>query len=233
MTDRVVDHDKTTGEPVQRLKRNAVGTIGVIFMAVATAAPITAMVGNVPIAVGFGNGSHAPAGYIVATVVLGLFAIGYATMAKHITATGAFYGYISHGLGRVVGMAAGLLITLAYVVFEASLIGIFSFFTQNLVSSLFGITIPWILPALLMLALNAILTYFDVNLTAKVLGVFLITEIVMLALGAVAVLVQGGGPDGFAIGETLNPIGAFTPAAVAGASAGLGLFFAFWSWVGF
>jgi len=45
--------------------------------------------------------------------------------------------------------------------------------------------------------------------------------------------VQGGGPDGFAIGETLNPIGAFTPAAVAGASAGLGLFFAFWSWVGF
>ncbi len=233
MTDRVVDHDKTTGESVQRLKRNAVGTIGVIFMAVATAAPITAMVGNVPIAVGFGNGSHAPAGYIVATVVLGLFAIGYATMAKHITATGAFYGYISHGLGRVVGMAAGLLITLAYVVFEASLIGIFSFFTQNLVSSLFGITIPWILPALLMLALNAILTYFDVNLTAKVLGVFLITEIVMLALGAVAVLVQGGGPDGFAIGETLNPIGAFTPAAVAGASAGLGLFFAFWSWVGF
>lgn len=233
MTDRVVDHDKTTGESVQRLKRNAVGTIGVIFMAVATAAPITAMVGNVPIAVGFGNGSHAPAGYIVATVVLGLFAIGYATMAKHITATGAFYGYISHGLGRVVGMAAGLLITLAYVVFEASLIGIFSFFTQNLVSSLFGITIPWILPALLMLALNAILTYFDVNLTAKVLGVFLITEIVMLALGAVAVLVQGGGPDGFAIAETLNPIGAFTPAAVAGASAGLGLFFAFWSWVGF
>ena len=80
-------------------------------MAVATAAPITAMVGNVPIAVGFGNGSHAPAGYIVATVVLGLFAIGYATMAKHITATGAFYGYISHGLGRVVGMASGLLIT--------------------------------------------------------------------------------------------------------------------------
>lgn len=233
MTDRVVSHDKATGESVQRLKRNAVGTVGVIFMAVATAAPITAMVGNVPIAVGFGNGSHAPAGYIVATVVLGLFAIGYATMAKHITATGAFYGYISHGLGRVVGMAAGLLITLAYVVFEASLIGIFSFFTQNLVSSLFGITIPWILPALLMLALNAILTYFDVNLTAKVLGVFLITEIVMLALGAVAVLVQGGGPDGFAISETLNPIGAFTPAAVAGASAGLGLFFAFWSWVGF
>jgi amino acid transporter len=233
MTDQAVSPHENTGQGIQRLKRNAVGTVGVIFMAVATAAPITAMVGNVPIAVGFGNGSHAPAGYIVATVVLGLFAIGYATMAKHITATGAFYGYISHGLGRIVGMASGLLITMAYVVFEASLIGIFSFFFQNFLDSQFGVSIHWIVPALLMMALNCILTYFDVNLTAKVLGVFLVTEIVMLALGAIGVLVKGGGPEGFAIAETLNPIGAFTPAAVAGASAGLGLFFAFWSWVGF
>jgi len=52
----------TKGDTVQRLKPNAVGLIGVLFMAVATAAPITAMVGNVPIAVGFGNGAYAPAG---------------------------------------------------------------------------------------------------------------------------------------------------------------------------
>ncbi|MGE0219751.1 APC family permease [Mycolicibacterium sp.] len=233
MTEDVVPRQTQSTDSVQRLKRNAVGTFGVIFMAVATAAPITAMVGNVPIAVGFGNGSHAPAGYLVATIVLGLFAIGYATMAKHITATGAFYGYISHGLGRVMGMASGLIITLAYIVFEASLIGIFAFFFQNFLSSQLGITIHWLVPALLMLVLNSILTYFDVNLTAKVLGVFLITEIVMLGLGAVAVAVKGGGPDGFAVGEILNPVGAFQPAAIAGASAGLGLFFAFWSWVGF
>lgn len=234
MTDQAVAGSEDTAHDVQRLKRNAVGTVGVIFMAVATAAPITAMVGNVPIAVGFGNGSHAPAGYIVATVVLGLFAVGYATMAKHITTTGAFYGYISHGLGRIVGMASGGLITMAYVVFEASLIGIFSFFFQNFMQSQLGIQIHWIIPALAMLTVNAILTYFDVNLTAKVLGVFLVTEIVMLALGALAVLFKGGGPQGFAVAETLNPIGAFSPAAgIAGASAGLGLFFAFWSWVGF
>ena len=170
MTEKALEIDKTPVHDVQLLKRNAVGTIGVIFMAVATAAPITAMVGNVPIAVGSGNGSHAPAGYIVATVVLGLFAIGYATMAKHITSTGAFYGYISHGLGQIVGMASGALITMAYVVFEASLIGIFSFFFQNLLSSQLGVHIHWIVPALIMLALNAILPYFDINLTAKVLG---------------------------------------------------------------
>lgn len=83
MSDTIDPPVGTTTEPdsMQRLKPNAVGLIGVLFMAVATAAPITAMVGNVPMAVGFGNGAYAPAGYLVATIVLTLFAIGYAAMS--------------------------------------------------------------------------------------------------------------------------------------------------------
>lgn len=231
-------------ENVHRLRPNAIGLVGVLFMSVATAAPITAMVGNVPIAVGFGNGAAAPAGYLVATIVLTLFAVGYAAMSKHITATGAFYGYISHGLGRVVGLSAGMLTTLAYMVFEASLVGIFGFFASDLVEALFGLSIPWIVFALLMLVANAALTYFDVNVAAKVLGVFLITEVLMLAAMAISVLVTGGGPAGWSW-ASLNPLNAFTdlsgtvpsldggPALVVGGSAGIGLFFAFWSWVGF
>ncbi|WP_288338352.1 APC family permease [uncultured Gordonia sp.] len=228
---------------VQRLKPNAVGLVGVLFMAVATAAPITAMVGNVPISVGFGNGAYAPAGYMVATIVLTLFAVGYAAMSRHITATGAFYGYISHGLGRIVGLGAGFLTALAYMVFEASLVGIFSFFGEDLLNTFFGVHIPWIILALAMLAVNAILSYFDINLAAKVLGILLITEIAMLTLLAVSVLATGGGPQGWSWGS-LNPLNGFhslsgtvtgasgSPIAVAG-SAGVGLFFAFWSWVGF
>lgn len=227
---------------MQRLKPNAVGLMGVLFMAVATAAPITAMVGNVPMAVGFGNGAYAPAGYLVATIVLTLFAVGYAAMSRHIVATGAFYGYISHGLGRIVGLGSGFLITLAYMVFEASLVGIFSFFANDLFHTLFHVDVPWIVFALIMLATNAVLTYFDLNLAARVLGVFLVTEIFMLSLLALSVLFAGGGPQGWSWGS-LNPLNGFHdlggvvhgpagPIAVAG-SAGVGLFFAFWSWVGF
>ncbi len=234
-------------DTVQRLKPNAVGLIGVLFMAVATAAPITAMVGNVPIAVGFGNGAYAPpAGYFVATIVLTLFSIGYAAMSKHITATGAFYGYISHGLGRIVGLGAGGFLTaMAYMVFEASIIGIFAFFGNDTFNSLFfHVNIPWIVFAIAMLAINALLTYFDINVAARVLGVFLITEIVMLSLLALSVLFTGGGPQGWSWGS-LNPLNAFQnlSGTVAGppggqmltvaGSAGIGLFFAFWSWVGF
>lgn len=44
--------------------------------------------------------------YIVATVVLGLFAIGCATMWHHLTSAGVLQLHL-HGLGRVVGMASG------------------------------------------------------------------------------------------------------------------------------
>lgn len=72
---------------VNRLKANSVGLVGVVFMAVATAAPITAMTGNLPVIAGSGgNGLGAPAAYIVATLVLTIFSVGYVTMAKHITA---------------------------------------------------------------------------------------------------------------------------------------------------
>ncbi|MDA5280532.1 APC family permease [Streptomyces sp. Isolate_45] len=212
---------------VNRLKANSVGLVGVVFMAVATAAPITAMTGNLPIAVGFGNGIGAPAGYLFATVVLTVFAIGYVAMAKRITAAGAFYGYISHGLGRIAGMASGMLAVLAYIVFEASIVGVFSYFAKTTVHDQLGVDLPWILYAAVMLCVTAGLAHFDINLTAKALGVMLVGEIAVLFAVAIAVLVAGGGPDGIPL-EPVNPKNAFT-----GASAGLGLFFAFWSWVGF
>ncbi|OEJ35142.1 APC family permease [Streptomyces subrutilus] len=212
---------------VHRLKANSVGLIGVVFMAVATAAPITAMTGNLPIAVGFGNGTGAPAGYLFATLVLTVFAVGYVAMAKRITAAGAFYGYISHGLGRIAGMASGMLAVLAYIVFEASIVGVFSYFAKTTVHDQFGIDLPWILYAAAMLSVTAVLAHFDINLTAKALGVMLIGEIAVLFAVATAVLLAGGGPDGIPL-EPVNPSNAFT-----GTSAGLGLFFAFWSWVGF
>ncbi|KUN20770.1 amino acid permease [Streptomyces antibioticus] len=212
---------------VHRLKANSVGLVGVVFMAVATAAPITAMTGNLPIAVGFGNGTGAPAGYLFATLVLTVFSVGYVAMARRITAAGAFYGYISHGLGRIAGMASGMLAVLAYVVFEASIVGVFSYFAKTTVDDQLGVDLPWIVYAAAMLLVTAALAYFDINLTAKALGVMLIAEIAVLFAVATAVLLHGGGPDGIPM-EPINPKNAFT-----GTSAGLGLFFAFWSWVGF
>ncbi len=224
-----------------QLKVGAVGLAGVLFMAVANAAPITAMTGNVPIAVGYGNGLGAPAGYFVATVVLTLFTVGFVAMARHITTAGAFYGFITHGLGQVWGMASGALATMAYIVFEGSLIGIVAYFSNFGLERWFGWDANWLVLALIGIVIVAVFGYFDINIAAAFLGVTLIAEITLLGLMAFAVLFSGGGPDGL-LPEAVNPLNAFTALPegggvglqdIAAGSAAIGLFFAFWSWVGF
>jgi amino acid transporter len=236
----VLDHPAPSGGG-GKLKVGALGLVGVLFMAVANAAPITAMTGNVPIAVGSGNGIYAPAGFLVATVVLTLFSIGFVAMARHITTAGGFYGFISHGLGRVWGMASGVLATMAYVVFEGSLIGIFSYFASSTLHDWFGWDVNWLVLAAIGIVVVGLLGYFDISVAAVVLGVFLIAEVVLLAALALSVLFRGGGPDGM-VWSALNPIKAFSGLpegggfglqGVAAGSAAIGLFFAFWSWVGF
>lgn len=231
-------------ESTNKLKVGAVGLAGVLFMAVANAAPITAMTGNVPIAVGYGNGIGAPAGYLVATIVLTLFTVGFVAMARYITTAGAFYGFVTHGLGQVWGMATGALATMAYVVFEGSLIGIFAYFANDAFNTWFGWDVNWLIIALIGIAAIAVLGYYDINISAAFLGAALISEVILLGALAFSVLFSGGGPDGM-IPEAVNPANAFKDLeegafgvtldgqAVAAGSAAIGLFFAFWSWVGY
>ncbi|MGC4109635.1 MAG: APC family permease [Nocardioides sp.] len=236
-----------------KLKTGAIGMAAVLFMATANAAPITAMSANTPISVGYGNGLATPGGFLFATVVLTFFAVGFAQMSKHVTTTGAFYGFISHGLGQAWGMAAGLMATLAYVVFEGSLIGVFAYFTQTTLDSWFGIAPNWFFLAVVGIVLIALLGYYDINIAAAFLGVCLVAEVLLLAAMAFTVLFHGGGDDGLMAGA-INPVNAFknmveggnlpgsstslgavdsSGTAIAAGSAAVGVFFAFWSWVGF
>jgi len=238
--------DAAPAEHKHHLKAGAVGLVGVLFMAVANAAPITAMTGNVPIAVGYGNGISAPAGFLVATIVLTLFTVGFIAMARHITTAGAFYGFITQGLGQVWGMASGALATMAYVVFEGSLIGIFAYFTNDALNRWLSVDINWLLIAVVGIAVIATFGYFDINIAAGFLTITLICEVILLGAMSLAVLFSGGGPDGL-LAQAINPFDAFTNLsegggvgavladgkAIAAGSAAIGVFFAFWSWVGF
>ena len=230
-------HHGATGD---RLRASSVGLPGVIFMSVATAAPITAMTGNVPAIVGFGDGTGAPGAYLIVTVILTVFTIGYVAMARYVTVTGSFYGFVARGLGATPGIVAGLLALFAYVVFEVAIAGAFAYFAQTALHDQLGITVPWLVLALAVLLVNGVLARFDITLAAKVLGVFLVLEIGILAAGAVAVLWHGGGPNGIpfsaldprvALRGVAIPSSRSTPAGTG--SVGFALFLCFWSWIGF
>lgn len=213
-----------------QLKRGALGLAGVVFMVVAFSAPITAMTGNLPVAVGFGNGIGAPAGFIIATVVLTIFSVGFIALAKHITAAGAFYTFVSRGWSRIAGLPAGILSMFTYMTMEAGLVGIFSAFAQQAVEAQFGLDLPWLVYGIACLAVIAVLSHKDISLAAKVLGVVLICEIALLTATSLASLMNA--PAGLSL-TSLNPATALQTNGVAGGVVGLGLLMAFWSWVGF
>ena len=232
------DHQISSADSA-RLKAGAVGLVGVLLMAVANAAPITAMSFNVPIAIGYGNGISASAGFLFATIVLTIFAVGFVSMARYITTAGAFYGFITQGLGQLWGMASGLIAAVAYIIFEASLVGGFSYFASEYVLKPAGINVNWMIIAIIGIIVIAVLTFYSVTLAAGVLGVTLVLEVLLLGALGLSVLFKGG-PDGYMFGEIVPPQNAFTSlqenafgTGVAAGVAAIGIFFAFWSWVGF
>src|SRR5256714_15586741 len=234
----VVDSvDVSSRDDVHKLHGGAIGLWGVLFLTVTGAAPISAMLFNTPLSVGFGNGLGTPAGFLVATIVLTVFSVGYVAMARKVTAAGGFYSFISHGLNRELGMASGLAMVVAYSVFEVSLIGGFAYFA-TLKLNQYGYNPNWFWPALFMIVLISVLAYFDVHISARVLGFPLIGDMVLLLIFDIVVFGHGGHNVQFG---AINPLNAFKslPAsgtgnsAVAAGAAGIGIFFAFWSWVGF
>lgn len=200
---------------------------------------MSAMLGNVPFAAGFGNSIYVPAAFLLATIVLTIFSVAYAAMASKVSSVGGFYSFISLGLGRDLGMAAGFASLACYSVFEASLYGLFAFFGNSWFQAHFGVNIPWIYFGLFAVLAAWLVSYRDVKLSAAVLGVALILEVIILTIFDVGVLTAKSGTS-FTT-EALNLLNVTTPVAeqkigdadIAAGAAAVGIFMAFWSWVGF
>lgn len=231
--------DASTAPPPElaagKLQAGALGLRQVLFLIVTGAAPLAAMVFNVPVVV-LGSGFAAPAAFLVATIVLTIFSVGYIEMARRVSSIGGFYTFITRGLGPTAGLASGLLIGFCYIIFAAGVSGALGYFASTSINEWFGLDLPGYVYSFIGLAIMSAFAFFDIELTAKVLGVALIAEVLVLTILGIGILAKGGGPDGIAV-SGLNPVSLFDNDAaiqIFGAAAvGIALFGAFWSWVGF
>lgn len=207
------------------LHRGALGAIAIFFFVVGAAAPLGATVGNAPLAILLGTGPGAPGAYLIAGVILGLFAIGFARMSHHVHGGGAFYVYITRGFGAIVGSAAAYAAVLIYALMVIGIGGATGFFFHIVFDAQLGINLPWEAWAAISLAVVAVLGYLDVVLGARVLAVALTLEMLILLLFGIIVLAKGGahGISGRS----------FVPSTVFHGSVGVALVFAFASFLGF
>lgn len=209
---------------VGNLRKSSIGVTGIVFFVVAAAAPLAAIVGAGPVVFAAG-GEGAPGLYLIASIVLLLFAVGFAAMSRYVTSAGGFAATVSRGLGNRLGYATAGVAIVAYAGMLIGLYGQFAIFLSDLLKNFFGLDINWFILAATGVIVVGILSYLDVNLSAAVLGVLMIAEVLLLLIFDVSVLAQGGS-SGINI-DNFSPSNVFSPGI------GIGMLFAFACFVGF
>lgn len=207
------------------LHRRALGVPDLVFFIVAASAPLTAIAGGQAASYLVTGNRAIPFMFIPLGIILALFAVGYAAMSRHVTNAGAFYSYVSQGLGRVYGVGAAFVALIAYNSMQIGIYGLFGVAFSASMSTILGINAPWWLWCLLCLAVVALLGVLRIDLNARVLAVVLVLEVLVVALFDVATLANPG-PQG------LTLVG-FDPTIAFGAAAGATLTFCFAAFVGF
>lgn len=205
-----------------QLKKNSLGVWEIAFFVIAASAPVFVI--NVAFTTYVLGGIGAPAGYLIGGFFLLFFAMAFTAMSKYIKNAGAFYAYISRGLGKLVGGGSAYVALFSYSIESIGFYGAFAYFAQFTFNDLFGINVPWQIWIFVMIAVIALLGHRSVNVGANVLLVFLSAEIVILAVLSIAVLIKE--PGNISI-QPFMPSNVFVPGIAAILIFGFGAFTGF------
>jgi amino acid transporter len=173
------------------LRPDSIGSVGVTATVVSAAAPLTVMAGVAPVALAIG-GVGVPGAYLLAGVVLCVFAVGFTAMAAQIRRTGGFFVYIGHAFGGTAGFAAAVLAIVSYNLLQIGTYGLFGIQTQAALDDLFGVTAPWWVISAIAVVAVFILGALGIDVGAKVLVVLITLESAILAIMGISIIAQGG-----------------------------------------
>jgi amino acid transporter len=154
------------------------------------AAPLTVIAGVVTTAYATIGVTGIPLGFIAIAVILAFFSVGYVAMSRHIANAGAFYTYVTHGMGRPLGVGAAWMALLAYNALQMGLYGIIGAATQPVLAKFFDINPDWWVIALVTWAIVAILGVLRVDVNGGVLAFLLCAEIAIVLVYDFAFLTE-------------------------------------------
>ncbi|MBJ7552765.1 APC family permease [Marinomonas spartinae] len=206
-----------------KLKKESLGLWSVVFFVIAAASPLTGAVGALPIAFMAGNGPGIPGIYVVAGILLTLFSFGFIAMSRHVVNSGAFYSYISKGLGPSVGLGGFSIAMLAYLSMVFAVSSLFGFFASIFLSSNFGIDVPWWVLAVANQVIVVVLGIAKVEIGGRILGILMLLEVAIILLVDFTIVKQ----------PITMEFSSFSPSVIFSGNAGVGLIFAICSFIGF
>lgn len=207
------------------LRADRLGTAGLLLSVLAATAPLMVVAGVMPTTFGVMGIVGQPLLFVVLGVVLALFSFGYAEMSRHVHNAGAFYAYISRGLGGTAGAAAAAVALVAYSALQFAIYGIFGFEVSGLFATYLDVQVAWWIPALAAVVVVGALGWLKIDVNARVLGVLLMIEVVLVVIFDVAAV-----SDPAREGLSLH---AFNPDTLTGAGVGTALCFCVAAFLGF
>lgn len=221
MTEQI---EETTAE--SGLRRNAVGIGGAVIMSAAIMGPAVSTFFNPQFSTPF-SGVATPFVYFVCLVAILITASGIMEMAARLPSAGAFYTYVTRGLGPRAGFLTGGLMFVAYALLPPAEIGLIGSYLQSTLHDDFGWNIPWWLIGLVPAVVMVVLAVRGIESSIRTAIVLFAGEVVVVVVIA-AIVVLRGGKDGL----TVHPL---DPTASPHGFGGLvtGFVFAALSFVGF
>lgn len=207
------------------LRADRLGTTGLLLSVLAATAPLMVVAGVMPTTFGVMGVVGQPLLFVILGLVLALFSVGYAEMSRHVHNAGAFYAYISRGLGGTAGAGAAMVALVAYNALQVGIYGIFGFEVSGLFATYLDTEVAWWIPALAAVLLVGGLGWLKIDLNARVLGVLLIIEVALVVIFDVAAIADPGKE-----GLSLH---AFNPDTLTGAGIGTALCFCVAAFLGF
>ncbi|QOV39417.1 APC family permease [Streptomyces ferrugineus] len=207
------------------LRADRLGTTGLLLSVLAATAPLMVVAGVMPTTFGVMGILGQPLLFVILGLVLALFSVGYAEMSRHVHNAGAFYAYISRGLGGTAGAGAAMVALVAYNSLQVGIYGIFGFEVSGLFATYLEMDVAWWIPAMLAALVVGALGWLKIDLNARVLGVLLLIEVILVVIFDVAAL-GSPGPEGLSLH-------AFNPDTLTGAGFGTALCFSVAAFLGF
>jgi amino acid transporter len=175
------------------LAADRLGVTDIVYFVMSAAAPLTVVAGVVTTGYAVTGITGLPVAFIAVGAVLALFAVGYVTMARHMVNAGAFYAYVSRGIGRPAGVAAAWVALIAYNALQVGLYGALGAASAPLLDQWFGVNPPWWVIALVAWALVGILGLMRVEVNGRILAVLLTAEIACILLFDAADIIHPAG----------------------------------------
>src|ERR1700733_15007123 len=140
-----MDQSVTPIEPDARksgLRKNAVGLGGAVIMSAAIMGPAVSTFFNPQFSTPF-SGAATPFVYFACLVALLIASRGVVAMAGRLPSAGAFYTYVTRGLGPRAGFVTGGLMFVAYALLPPAEIGLIGSYLQSTFKAEWDVNIPW------------------------------------------------------------------------------------------